>query len=37
MRQDEIYAIYDAMITAECCGDYTAASDYNDKLKMFNE
>lgn len=26
MKQEEIYAIYDAMITAECCGDYATAS-----------
>lgn len=32
MTQDEIHAIYDAMMTAECCGDYATASTYNDKI-----
>lgn len=37
MTHDENLAIYDAMITAECCGDYATASAYNDKLNMLNE
>ena len=30
---DEIYALYDAMINAECCGDYTTAFAIGDKLE----
>lgn len=33
MKSEDIYALYNAMITAECCGDYTTALTYNEKLK----
>ena len=33
MNNEEIYALYDAMITAECCGDYATASVIGDKLE----
>ena len=32
MTNDEIHAIYDAMITAEASGDYVATFVYNDRL-----
>lgn len=32
MKREEIYAIYDAIITAECCGDYATASAFSKKL-----
>ncbi len=32
MKQEEIFAIYDAIITAEASGDYTTASAYCRKL-----
>lgn len=32
MKQDEIFAIYDAIITAEASGDYMTASAYCRKL-----
>lgn len=32
MTNDEIHAIYDAMMTAEASGDYVTASAYNRKL-----
>lgn len=32
MKQEEIFAIYDAIITAEASGDYVTASAYNHKL-----
>lgn len=30
---DEICALYDAMINAECCGDYATASAISNKLE----
>ena len=33
MAQEDIYALYDAMINAECCGDYATASSINEKLE----
>ena len=32
MKQDEIFALYDAIITAEASGDYVTASAYVNKL-----
>ena len=32
MNRDEIYAIYDAVITAEASGDYTTASCLSKKI-----
>lgn len=32
MTQDEIYALYDAMITAECSNDYSAAFVINEVI-----
>jgi hypothetical protein len=32
MTNDEIYAIYDAIMTAEASGNYATASTYNDRL-----
>lgn len=33
MKQDEIFALYDAIITAEASGDYVTASVIFKKLK----
>ena len=33
MAQEDIYALYDAMINAECGGDYATASSINEKLE----
>lgn len=32
MKQDEIFALYDAIISAEASGDYVTASAYSKKL-----
>lgn len=32
MKQDEIFALYDAIISAEASGDYMTASAYSRKL-----
>lgn len=32
MKQDEIFAIYDAIITAEASGDYATASRLSKKI-----
>ena len=32
MTQDEIHALYDAMMTAEACGDYATASRLSKKI-----
>lgn len=32
MKADEIHALYDAMINAECCGDYATASAIGNKI-----
>lgn len=32
MKQDEVFALYDAIVTAEASGDYATASAYNEKL-----
>lgn len=38
MKQEEIFALYDAMMTAEACGDYATASRlskrYTDKTSL---
>ena len=36
MKNEEICALYDAMITAECCGDYATAFAIGDKLEKNN-
>ena len=38
MKRDEIYAIYDAMMTAEASGDYATASRLSKKIyNRFNK
>lgn len=34
---NELFAIYDAIITAEASGDFAAASAYSDKLNNMNQ
>lgn len=37
MMNDFIYALYDAMITAECCGDFATASAYDNLINNKQE
>lgn len=32
MAQEDIFALYDTMMTAEACGDYVTASRISEKL-----